>query len=80
MSVENYIKENASRLCAKVYVVPDISEKKLNNAISSMAPGINHEYVLAIADSSLLGNGKNGCLFLGDSVYYPWNARKTTKF
>jgi hypothetical protein len=80
MSVENYIKENASRLCAKVYVVPDISEKKLNNAISSMAPGINHEYVLAIADSSLLGNGKNGCLFLGDSVYIRGMLEKPQSF
>ena len=80
MSVENYIKENASRLCTKVYVVPDISEKKLNNAISSMAPGINHEYVLAIADSSLLGNGKNGCLFLGDSVYIRGMLEKPQSF
>ncbi|MDK2937387.1 MAG: hypothetical protein PWP62_2395 [Eubacteriaceae bacterium] len=69
MSVENYIKENALSLCDKVYIAPNIPEKKLNNAISSIASDANHEYVLAIADTSLLGNGKNGCLFLGDSVY-----------
>ncbi len=80
MSVESYIKENVSDLCAKVYIVPEIPEKMLNNAISGIAPGVNHEYVLAIADSSILVNGKNGCLFTGDSVYIRGMLEKPQSF
>lgn len=80
MSVENYIKENAPSLCDKVYIAPEISEKILNNAISSIGPGVNHEFVLAIADTSLLKNGKNGCLFLGDTVYIRGMLEKPQSF
>ncbi|MGV8907034.1 MAG: hypothetical protein ACOH15_10570 [Acetobacterium sp.] len=80
MSVESYIKENVSCLCNKVYIAPEISEKMLNNAISGIAPGVNHEYVLTIADSSILGNGKNGCLFSGDSVYIRGMLEKPQSF
>lgn len=80
MSVESYIKENAPSLCDKVYIAPEISEKILNNAISSIAPSLNHEYVLAIADTSLLRNGKNGCLFSGDAVYIRGMLEKPQSF
>lgn len=69
MSVESYIKSNAATVGDKVYVVPDIAEKKLNNAISAIAPGVNPEYVLAIADSTLFGSAKEGIVFTGDSMY-----------
>lgn len=37
---------------------PEIPEKKLNNAISAIAPNVNPEYVLAIVDSTLFGSAK----------------------
>jgi hypothetical protein len=82
MSVESYIKENSSCLCKKVYIAPEISEKMLNNAISGIAPGANHEYILAIADTSILGDAKEGCLFLGDSVHIRgmWEKPQSFKF
>ncbi|MBC3887447.1 hypothetical protein GH810_03900 [Acetobacterium paludosum] len=80
MSVESYIKENASCLCDKVYVAPEIPEKMLNNAISGIAPGVNHEYVLAIADTSIFGSAKEGCLFLGDSVHVRGMLEKPQSF
>ncbi|MFD3447115.1 hypothetical protein ACFDTO_21170 [Microbacteriaceae bacterium 4G12] len=69
MSVENYIKSNVGNICEKVYVVPEIPEKKLNNAISAIAPSINPEYVLGIVDSTLFGSAKEGIVFTGDSMY-----------
>lgn len=69
MSVESYIKENVSELGGKVFIAPDIPEKKLNNAISAIATEVDPDYVLAIIDTSLFGNAKEGCVFLGDAVY-----------
>lgn len=69
MSVESYIKSNTATVGDKVYVVPEIQEKKLNNAISAIAPGVNPEYVLAIADTTLFGSAKEGIVFTGDSMY-----------
>lgn len=82
MSVENYIKMNVANLCDKVYVVPEIPEKKLNNAISAIAPNVNPEYVLAIADSTLFGSAKEGIVFTGDSMYlkYTLEERQEYKF
>ena len=69
MSVESYIKEQVSELSGKVYIAPEIPEKKLNNAISAIANEVEPEYILAVADTSLFGNAKEGCVFVGDAVY-----------
>ena len=69
MSVENYIKENVSIVGEKVFIAPNIPEKKLNNAISSIAEGVNPEYVLAIVDTTLFGSAKEGIVFLGDRLF-----------
>ena len=73
MNVENVIKSRAMELQAdgsKVYVVPDIPEKKLNGAISGIAPGTNSDYVIAVIDTSLLGTGKTGAVILGDRIRF----------
>lgn len=82
MSAENYIKSNVTNVCEKVYVVPEIQEKKLNNAISAIAPSVNPEYVLAIADSTLFGSAKEGIVFTGDSMYlrYTFGEKQEFKF
>lgn len=80
MSVENYIKEKVSLLGDKVYIAPDIPEKKLNNAILSIAEGVNPQYVLAIIDTTLFGSAKEGILFLGDRLFVRNTFEKTTVF
>lgn len=70
MSLEVFIKEYVDLLGNRVDIAPNIPIKKINAAISSMTDGtINPEYIIAIVDTSLLGNGKNGCLFTGDCLY-----------
>lgn len=69
MSVENYIKVNVASICDKVYIAPEIPDKKLNNAISVIAPSVDPEYILAIADSTLFGSAKEGIVFTGEGIY-----------
>lgn len=69
MSIQRYIKEQITLLGDSTYTAPGIPDKKLNGAISSYAPDVNLEYVVALKDTSILSNGKEGCLFLGDAVY-----------
>lgn len=80
MSVENYIKMNVANVSDKVYVVPEIPEKKLNNAISAIAPNVNPEYVLAIADSTLFGSAKEGIVFTGDSMYLKYALQEKQEY
>lgn len=69
MSIQKYIKEHIALLGDSTYTAPEIPDKKLNGAITSYAPDVNLEYVVAIKDTSILSSGKEGCLFLGDAVY-----------
>lgn len=68
MSIESLIKETLQDVQG-CYIAPGIPEKKLNNAIKSIASGVNPDYVVAVCDITLLGSAKDGCVFLGDSVY-----------
>ncbi|MCM3740976.1 hypothetical protein M3210_11890 [Oceanobacillus luteolus] len=69
MSIHKYIKENIALLGSNTYTAPDIPDKRLNGALTSYAPDVNLEHVIAIKDSSILLSGKEGCLFVGDAVY-----------
>lgn len=69
MSVESYIKENVKVLKNKIMIAPDIPDKKMDNAISAIAPGVDPDYVVAIVDTTLFGNSKEGLLFTGDTIY-----------
>ena len=69
MSIERFIKENVKGISEKVYVAPDIPEKKLNAAIKSMAPTLDPDYVLAVIDTTLFGGAKDGGLITGMSLY-----------
>lgn len=69
MTIQKYIKEHISLLGDNTFTAPEIPDKKLNGAITSYASEVNLEYVVAIKDTSILSSGKEGCLFLGDSVY-----------
>lgn len=82
MSVENYIKNNIKNLGDKVYVMPEIPEKKINSAIKSIAPSVNPEYVLALIDSTLFGSAKEGLVFTGEGMYkkYSFEEREEYRF
>ncbi|MDL4839811.1 hypothetical protein [Aquibacillus rhizosphaerae] len=80
MSVESYIKENVTLLNGKVHIAPEIPEKKLNNAISSIANEVDPDYILAIVDCSIFGSGKDGLVFLGDAVYVRGTMEKPKVF
>jgi len=69
MSFESIVKEKILNLCEKVYIAPEINEKKLNNAIKSMCPNVDPEYVIAIADTSIFNNAKDGLVFTGERMY-----------
>lgn len=69
MSIELYIKEQVKNLCSKVYVAPDIPDKKMNSAIVGMTSGVDPDHVLAIADTTVFGSAKEGCLFTGENLY-----------
>lgn len=79
MSISSYIKDNIMLLGSNVYIAPNIPEKKLNEAITSYAPEVYSDYVLALVDASILPLGIEGCLFLGDSVYLKSNFEKSLK-
>ena len=69
MSIEKFIKENVKSLGDKVFVAPEIPEKKINGGIAGMAQGVNPEYVLAVVDTTIFGSSTEGCLFTGEHVY-----------
>lgn len=82
MNIEKMIRDEVEKIQTsggKVYVSPDIPEKKLNGALSAIAYNeVDAEYVLAILDTSLFGSGKAGCVFLGDRIYFNNSGRKET--
>lgn len=80
MSVENYIKSNVRKVCEDTYIVPKISESKMNSAIFNIAPTADADHILAIIDSSVLKNGKEGIVFTGDTVYMRYSLEKRREF
>ena len=73
MNIEKLIKENISLLESsgcKIYVVPEIPEKKLNNAVAAMSNGVDPNYVLAVVDTTVFGSAKDGILLLGDKMFF----------
>src|SRR6056297_3299240 len=69
MFIQMYIKEEAKKICEKVYLAPEIPDNKLDGAISKMAPGLNPDYVIAIADTTVFGGAGEGCMFTGECLY-----------
>lgn len=69
MTIEQLVKNEVNKISDKTFTSPNIPEKKLNGALTGIAPGINPDYVIAIADTSLFGSAKEGCLFTGETMY-----------
>lgn len=49
-----------------LYVVPQIDEKKLHNAVEDFGSGVAPEEVIALYDATLMGSAKDGALFTAD--------------
>ena len=54
---------------SSVYTKPDIPAKKLNNAVSSYAEGVDPTQVVALYDSTVFGSGKEGVLVTYAGLY-----------
>lgn len=69
---EGFLREKISerRKADNTYhVEPEIPEKILVNAANKIACGVNPAKILAVCDSSLMSNGKEGVVFTGVAIY-----------
>lgn len=53
-----------------LYVAPDVPKKKLRGAVRDYAKGVHPEDVIALYDGTLLGNGRDGAIFLDDRLIF----------
>ena len=69
-NINLFIKENIKSIGRDIYVVPDIPEKKLNNALKSYGDNVSYESVLALYDDTLFGSASDGFLFTGEKMLH----------
>ena len=69
-NINLFIKENIKSIGRDIYVVPDIPEKKLNNALKSYGDNVSYESVLALYDDTLFGSASDGFLFSGEKMLH----------
>ncbi len=69
-NINLFIKENIKNVGKDIYVVPNIPEKKLNNALKSYGNDISYESVLALYDDTLFGSASDGFLFTGEKMLH----------
>ncbi|MGD9718063.1 MAG: hypothetical protein AB7U24_02390 [Sulfurimonadaceae bacterium] len=67
-SVNVYIKENVGKLGKKVFVAPDIPEKKMNNLIKAFKCEDFYQSILAVFDNTLFGACDEGLVFTGEKM------------
>lgn len=68
ISVNVYIKENVNKLGNKVFIAPDIPEKKMNNAIKAFKCEDFYQSILAVFDNTLFGACDEGLVFTGEKM------------
>ena len=65
------IEEAGERLSgSKSYVWPNIPEKKLSNALGSIAKGISADDVLILIDATIFGSAKDGIVVTETDIYF----------
>lgn len=70
-NINVFIKDNVSQVARNnLHIAPDIPEKKLNNAASSMKLQDNVGSIIALLDSTVFGSGKDGLAFTGERMVY----------
>jgi hypothetical protein len=74
MSVEQIIKDKVVELAEggiyKVYVAPNIDDKKRKNASLYITNGIEPSEIIAVVDMTLFGSAKEGFVFTANNFYY----------
>ncbi len=68
-NVNEYLRENLNKVGGNIYIAPNIPEKKINNAITEFKYNSDINSVIALYDNSLLGNSKEGLLFIGSGFF-----------
>jgi hypothetical protein len=68
--INTFIKDNIKNIGKDIYVVPDIPEKKLNNALKSYGNGVDYPAVLALYDDTILGSASEGFLLTGEKLIH----------
>jgi hypothetical protein len=53
----------------KSFVYPNIPEKKLKNALTSIAKGVAEDDVLLLVDSTIFGSAKDGVIVTADKIF-----------
>lgn len=69
-NINTYLKESLSKVGKNIFISPNISEKKLNNAVKACKIPEEYNYVIAIYDNSLFGSAKEGIVFTGEKLVY----------
>jgi len=69
-SINLFIKENIKDVGKDIYVVSDIPEKKLNNALKSYGKDVSYESILTLYDDTLFGSASDGFLLTGEKVLH----------
>lgn len=72
-NINVFIKDNINQVANtknRLYVAPDIPEKKLNNAASSMELQNHVGSILALLDTTVFGSGKDGFVFTGERMVF----------
>ena len=75
--LEKYYDKISTNFCFEIK--GNIKSKRLDNAISKFASGVDRDSVLGIYDTTLTGNGKNGYVFTDTKVYYLETLEKPSK-
>lgn len=70
-SINVYLREELKKVSNdRVYIAPNIPEKKLNKAINSFKYEGNPENIIALVDITLLGSGADGLMFTGEKLIF----------
>lgn len=70
-NINVYLREELHKISEdRVYIAPNIPEKKLNKAIKSFKYEGNPENIIALLDTTLLGSGADGLMFTGEKVIF----------
>ncbi|MBS6044883.1 MAG: hypothetical protein KH936_04585 [Neisseria sp.] len=70
MNSNEYLRETLHRVSQKIHIAPDISDKKLNNAVTSFKYEGSPSNIVALYDNTVFGSGKSGLLFTGGQLIY----------
>ena len=68
-NVNEYLRENLNRVGGSIYIAPNIPGKKVDSAVSEFEYDSDMNSIIAIYDNSLLGNSKEGLLFVGSGFF-----------